>query len=281
MDSSNFLNWRNVLIDKNLTILSAIKKLDLEGLKILLVVDENEYLLGVITDGDIRRYILKNGKLEDTVDKVMNQNPIISKNTESKTQLLTKMKYLSILHLPIIDENQRLFGLETFNGLMNEDNKDNWVILMAGGLGKRLHPITVDRPKPLIKIGDKPILEVLLENFIKSGFRNYYFSINYKADMIRQYFGSGDRFGVNIHYIQENDALGTAGSLSLLPEKPTKPFFVVNADILTNINLDYLLEYHQKSTTKLHATICVSKHQHTIPFGLVHIDEVNHRLINI
>src|SRR5439155_19602435 len=115
--------------------------------------------------------------------------------------------------------------------ILSKKSRENWLIFMAGGMGRRLQPLTVDCPKPLLKIGDKPISEILLEKFIQSGFKNFYFSVNYKSEMIRNYYGSGARWGINIQYIEENAALGTAGSLSLLPAIPTQSFFVVNADI--------------------------------------------------
>ena len=274
-------NWKNVLITLNTTVLSAIKLMDSEALRVLLVVDDTQHLLGIITDGDIRRYLLKQADLEASVEHVMNKHPTTATVSENQDQLLMKMHSLSILHLPVVDDENRIIGLETFDSFFTKNQRDNAVIFMAGGLGKRLHPLTVDCPKPLLKIGDKPISEILLENFIKCGFKNFYFSVNYKADMIRDYYGSGARWGVNIQYIEENAALGTAGSLSLLPTIPNKSFFVINADILTNINFGHVLDFHCEQNNASHATLCVRQHQNTIPFGVVNINEANHRLIDI
>ena len=130
-------------------------------------------------------------------------------------------------------------------------------------------------------MGTKPISEILLDNFIKCGFKNFYFSVNYKADMIRDYYGSGERWGVRIEYIEESAALGTAGSLSLLPLKLDKPFFVVNADILTNINFGHVLDFHQERQNNIHATLCMRQYHNTIPYGLIHFDETQQRLVNI
>src|SRR3990167_6060901 len=275
------LNWKNILISKNTNILSAIEHMDKEALRILLVVDDRQRLLGIITDGDIRRYLLKQGNLNNSVEYVMNHNPITVSLTENQDQLLMKMHSKGILHLPVVDDENRVIGLETFDHILTKHTRENWVIFMAGGMGKRLHPLTVDCPKPLLTISDKPISEILLENFIKSGFKNFYFSVNYKAEMIRNYYGSGARWGIHIEYIEENTALGTAGSLSLLPVRPDKPFFVVNADILTNINFGHILYFHQEQESKPQATLCVRQHQNTIPFGVVNINRVDHRLINI
>lgn len=274
-------HWKNVLIGVNTTIISAIKHMDAEALRVLLVVDESQHLLGIITDGDIRRYLLKQASLENTVDHVMNRHPVTASVSENQDQLLMKMHSLGILHLPIVNDENMVIGLETFDTIFVKNTRQNSVIFMAGGMGKRLHPLTIDCPKPLLKIGDKPIAEILLENFIKSGFKNFYFSVNYKADMIRDYFGSGARWGININYIEENAILGTAGSLSLLSSKPSEPFFVINADILTNINFGHVLDYHLSHDFKSHATLCVRQYQNTIPFGLVHMDEKHQRLIDI
>jgi dTDP-glucose pyrophosphorylase len=273
-------SWRNVLISINTSVIAVIKHMDAEGLRAALVIAEDGRLLGIVTDGDIRRYLLKQASLEASVEHVMNKNPVTASLSENREQLLMRMQSLGILHMPIVDEQQRIVGFETFESLVARNNRDNWVVFMAGGIGKRLHPLTIDCPKPLLKIGDKPISEILLENFIRSGFKNYIFSVNYKSDMIRNYYGSGQRWGVNIQYVEENAALGTAGSLSLLPFKPEKPFFVINADILTNINFGYILDFHQEQEST-HATMCVRQHQNTIPFGLVHLDEKSHRLIDI
>ncbi|OGT37985.1 MAG: hypothetical protein A3F11_03170 [Gammaproteobacteria bacterium RIFCSPHIGHO2_12_FULL_37_14] len=273
--------WKNVLINTDTTVLSAIRHMDAEALRVLLVVDEAQHLLGIITDGDIRRYLLKQSSLEATVEQIMNKNPVVAFISENQDQLLMKMHSLGILHLPIVDDEKRVVGLETLEHLFSRNIRENWVVFMAGGMGKRLYPLTVDCPKPLLKINNKPISEILLENFIKCGFKNYYFSVNYKADMIREYYGSGARWGVQIHYIEEDDALGTAGSLSLLPTPPDKPFFVINADILTNINFGHVLDFHQEQTGNPKATLCVRQYQNTIPFGVVHLDEKDHRLVDI
>jgi dTDP-glucose pyrophosphorylase len=274
-------SWRRVLISPCHSVISAVEKLDKEALGVLLVVNENNVLLGVITDGDIRRHLLKHGKLEAPVSDIMNKNPKIAHESETRDQLLIKMQNLTILHLPLLDENKRVVGLETLNHLSAKKQYKNPVVFMAGGLGTRLHPLTLDFPKPLVKIGNKPILEILLENFINQGFIHFYFSVNYKADMIQQYFGSGEKWGVDIQYVYEDQALGTVGSLSLLPSIPQLPFFVVNADIMTNLNFDQILDFHMQHAFQPVATICVRQYQNTIPYGVVQIDPIKHNLLGM
>jgi len=272
-------HWKNVLISAETTVLSAIKKIDVEALRVLLVVDDMQRLLGVITDGDIRRYLLKQTSLDSTVELVMNKNPTTASLAESQDQLLMKMHSLGILHLPIVDETRRVIGLETLDSLFTKKTRDNWVVLMAGGLGTRLRPLTDTCPKPLLKIGSKPVLEIVLENFIAHGFHNFYIAINYKGHLIQDYFEDGTRFGVKINYLREQDRLGTAGALSLLPEKPQLPVFVMNADLMTKINFQQLLNFHHEHQAA--ATLCVREYKHVIPFGVVHISKDNYQLLDI
>ncbi|HLB43357.1 MAG TPA: nucleotidyltransferase family protein [Gammaproteobacteria bacterium] len=274
-------SWRNVLIDANTTVLSAINQLNNGAWRILLVVNNDMRLLGVITDGDIRRHLLKKASLEVPAQQIMNKHPVTACISENQDQLLAKMHALGIMHLPIVDDQNRVVGLETFDSIYAKQSRENLVVFMAGGTGKRLHPLTIDCPKPLLKLGSKPISEILLENFIRCGFKNFYFSVNYKANMIRDYFGTGTKWSINIQYIEESEALGTAGSLSLLPFIPEQPFFVINADILTNINFGHIMDFHQEQKSNPQATLCVRLHQNTIPFGVINIHEADHRLLNI
>lgn len=273
--------WRDVLISPDDTILFAIEKIDKEAQRILMVVDEKQCLIGVVTDGDIRRYFLKRGNLDASVSCIMNAAPATALASDTREQLLEKMQSLCILHLPIVDHAGIVIGLETLDHLTQKIKQDNWVVFMAGGLGTRLHPLTLDFPKPLVKIGHKPILEILLENFISHGFHQFYFSVNFKASMIQEYFGNGEKWGVTIRYLLEENLLGTAGSLRLLSEKPTQPFFVVNADIMTNVNFNQILEFHHANLHQPIATVCVRQYQSTIPFGVVKINDADHRLQEI
>lgn len=274
-------SWKRVLISPSTTVIYALEKIGKEALRALLVTDKNQHLLGVITDGDIRRHLLKHGSMDVAVTAVMNKNPKTALEIESRDQLLIKMQNLNILHLPIVDSNNKVVGLETLNSIIAKTQHTNWVVFMAGGLGTRLHPLTLDSPKPLMKIGNKPILEILLENFIRNGFVNFYFSVNYKATMIQDYFGNGEKWGISIHYIHEDQRLGTVGSLNLLPTKPNEPFFVVNADIMTNLNFDQILEFHQYHVHNPIATLCVRQYENTIPYGVVNINPHDHCLLSI
>ncbi len=271
--------WTDIIIAPTTTILSTIQVIDQSGLRAALIVDADQHLLGVVTDGDIRRAILRQINLNEPVSSIMNSRPIVATANESREQILAKMQAMSIYHLPIVNEAQRLIGFETLDRLLALTHHDTLVVVMAGGLGKRLHPLTVDCPKPLIKIGTKPVLEILLENFISNGFKHFCFIVNYKAEMIRAYFDDGARWQASIDYVEESKQLGTAGGLGLLKQLPHEAFFVINADVVTNINFKCLLEYHQES--KVDATMCIREHEQVVPYGVVERDDCTQHLINI
>ncbi|HTB04906.1 MAG TPA: nucleotidyltransferase family protein [Bradyrhizobium sp.] len=234
-------------------------------------------LLGTATDGDIRRAILASVPLDSPISAVMNRSPITGQAGISNMAALMLMRRHSIHQLPIVDAEGNVTDVKLIDDLAASPQSDHWVVLMAGGLGSRLKPLTDDIPKPLLRIGDKPILETVLSGFIKAGFGRFYISVNYKAEMIRDYFGDGTAWGVDIGYLEESERLGTAGALSLLPGRPTQPFFVMNGDLLTTVNFDQMLKYHCEH--KAFTTVCVREHSITVPFGVVDFD--GHRLLGI
>lgn len=266
-------DWKNTLVSPDASIEVALQTLDSAGLKIVLIADKNSKLLGVVTDGDFRRGILKGYTIKDSVQKIMNKSPITGSPGMSQMHLFEMVKSRSFSPVPLVDDKGRIVGLETFEALTQVGTKKkNWVILMAGGLGKRLFPLTNDRPKPLIHVGDRPILETIVLLMRNAGFEEFFVTTHYRADMIQEHFGDGSKLGVNIHYLHEESPLGTAGSLSLLPEVPTEPLIVMNADLLTNLNFDELLKFHTKSQADM--TVCVRDHQIQVPFGVVETKDV-------
>ena len=270
-------NWRSVLILPESTILETIQVIDQGAMRIALVVDAQHHLLGVVTDGNIRRGLLNHIGLQEPVSKIMNPHPITAQVTEAREQVLSRMNALEIEHIPVVDEQGVLVGLEILQALTQPKAKANWVVLMVGGLGSRLGPLTQSCPKPLLRVGSKPILEVILESFIEYGFKRFYLSVNYKKEMIKAYFGDGSAWGAQIRYLEEKERLGTAGSLSLLPEPPEEPFFVMNGDLLTRINFQHILDFHAEHQAQ--ATLCVRRLEQTIPFGVVEMAQ--HRLTGI
>lgn len=263
-------DWKKTLVSPHATILEAMKIIDESALQIALVVDWDNKLLGAITDGDIRRGIIRGMALNGTVETIMNTGPIVCGQDKDREEILALMKVESIHHIPIVDGSGRVVGLEVLNEVIRSEEQDNTVVLMAGGLGSRLRPLTDDCPKPLLRIGSRPILEIILKGFIDHGFSNFHFSVRYKSEMIEEYFGDGSKWGVRIEYIHEETAMGTAGALSLLQARPSKPLIVMNADLLTKVNYKHMLRYHQEH--KALATICVREHNIQIPYGVARIE---------
>lgn len=270
-------DWKSILISPSTQILKAIRIIDDSSMQIALVVDENNRLCGTVTDGDIRRGILRGISLESPVQKIMNPNPIVVGLNDGRESILTVMRMKELRQIPVLDENGCVVGVELLDELIQIQERENWVVLMAGGMGRRLQPLTDECPKPLIHVGSKPILETILENFIEYGFRRFYISVNYKAEMVEEYFKDGSKWGVEISYIHEDKAMGTAGSLGLLPARPVKPFFVMNGDLLTKVNFHQLLTFHMEHKAK--ATMCVREYDFHIPYGVVKMER--HRLIDI
>lgn len=270
-------SWESILVAPKTPIIEAIRIIDLSTLQIALVVDPQRTLLGTVTDGDVRRAILKGMDLSQPVAQIMNQKPIAADLNDSRESILAIMRATKIRQIPVVDGQGVVAGLELFNNLIQPAARENLVVLMAGGLGNRLRPLTNDCPKPLLKVGAKPILETILESFVEHGFRRFYIAVNYRAEMIKHYFGNGARWGADIEYLHEEKQLGTAGPLGLLPEPPTHPVLVMNGDLLTKVNFQQLLDFHNEH--RVAATMCVREYDHHIPYGVVQLDK--HRLVNI
>jgi dTDP-glucose pyrophosphorylase len=270
-------DWHKLLVSPFHTIKETLKIIDEQALQIALVVDERKKLLGTVTDGDVRRGILRGVSLDDPITEIMNATPTVALLFGNIINTLSIMKSKRLRQIPIVDDDGILVGLEVLEELIQPQIKGNWVVLMAGGLGTRLRPLTEDCPKPLLKVGTKPILETIIEQFIENGFTNFLISVNYRFEMIESYFGDGGKWGINIRYIHENKRMGTAGALSLLPVKPTNPFIVMNADLLTKINFKGLLDFHNESKTM--ATMCIKEFEYQIPYGVIRTDK--QRLISI
>jgi dTDP-glucose pyrophosphorylase/predicted transcriptional regulator len=270
-------SWKEILVSPESSIREAIQLLDKSGKQIVLVAEENCALAGTVTDGDVRRGILKGLSLEEPVSKIMNPAPTVARVDEGRETILATMKRKGLHHIPVVDENRQVVGLETLDELIQSRKRENIVVLMAGGLGSRLRPLTDGIPKPMLKVGSKPLLETILENFIEYGFSRFYISVNYMADVVKSHFGDGSRWGVDIRYLHEDQRLGTAGALSLLPGKPDAPFFVMNGDLLTKVNFSQLLDFH--FSHRAQATMCVREYDFQVPYGVVKIDD--HRITGI
>ncbi|HEY8963359.1 MAG TPA: nucleotidyltransferase family protein [Alphaproteobacteria bacterium] len=253
------------------TMRDAVARIQINDVKILLVVDANNKLMGTVTDGDIRRALLQGQELSTPVRQIMNETPVTVDMSVERDAVVDMMKARIVRHIPRIDADGCVIGLELLDDQTHRNLFTNEVIIMAGGRGERLRPLTDNIPKPMIKVGGKPILEKIIDHMSAQGFRNFTISVNYLADMITEYFGDGRDRGVRIRYVREAKRLGTAGSLSLVPaESITQPFLVVNGDILTRIDFQNLATFHAEHGAE--ATLCVRDWRTRIPFGVVQTD---------
>ncbi|MBP7527616.1 MAG: nucleotidyltransferase family protein [Syntrophorhabdaceae bacterium] len=270
-------DWRKTLIGSDTKIIRAMEIIDQGSLQIALVVGEGDRLVGLVTDGDIRRGLLRGVTLEEPVVKIMQKDFTTAGIDAPKDIVLQQMRQKELRHIPVIDGQGRIIDLKVLDDLIEMPAVDNTVVLMAGGQGSRLKPLTLDCPKPLLKVGSKPLMETILENFIEYGFHDFFISVNYKAEMIKEHFQDGSRWGVSIRYVEEDNQMGTAGSLALLPEIPEIPLIVMNADLLTKVNFQHLLDFHQAHRAK--ATMCIRDYHFQCPYGVIKTDQ--HRLTRL
>ena len=260
-------NWKKILLKPEQPIRDALQLIDKESLRIALVIDDNCYLLGVVTDGDIRRGLLNNLSIDSPVNLVMNKKPITAEYGTSRKELIDLMASEKLLSIPLLDAGV-VAGVEALQYLEKQPTRENPVFFMAGGFGKRLRPLTDSCPKPMLKVGDKPILEWLLKRFIRSGFKNFYISTHYLPEIIRDHFGDGSKWGVSICYVHEDMPLGTGGALGLLPENiPDLPLILINGDVLTNMNFEKFIQFHNKHNAA--ATMCVRDYEYQVPYGVI------------
>lgn len=261
---------------EHLSIDVALKKMEKSLIKILFVIDKNKKLVGSITDGDIRRFLIKKKVLKGNVNQFMNKNFSYAFIDNSKKLNNALMKKKDLKYIPILNKKKRLVKIQTTERLFDE--KFNQIVLMAGGKGTRLRPLTKNIPKPLIKINDIPLIESLILKFINQGFNKFIISVNYLGKKIEKYLGNGKKFGCNIKYVKEKKYLGTAGSLSLIKNmKFKKPILVMNSDIVTNIDFDSLISYHK--THKADLTICAKNYRNVSLYG--ELGTKNYRVISI
>lgn len=270
-------NIQNIKLNKNSPIKESLRIIDNGAMQIALVVDENDKLLGTLTDGDIRRGLLKGLDLDSSIESIIFTTPTIAKISDTKEEIL-KIALAKKLHqIPIVDDSGKILGIQELEELIKPKYKTNKVVLMVGGLGTRLRPLTENTPKPMLKVGNKPILQTIVEKFVEYGYINITMCVNYKSHIIQDYFGDGSAFGANIEYVFENQRMGTAGALSLLHVKPTEPFFVMNGDLLTNVNFEHLHDYHISNNAM--GTMCVREYDFQVPYGVVNIE--NSKILSI
>ncbi|NER93878.1 MAG: CBS domain-containing protein [Symploca sp. SIO1B1] len=265
--------WHKVLLDKDANIQDAIRNLNDSGLQIILVLDSNRALLGTITDGDIRRGLLRGLELNSPINLIVHREPLVVPPQMSRDTVLQLMQANTINALPIVDDKRQVIGLHLLNKLLTPSERPNLMIIMAGGKGTRLRPHTENCPKPLLLVKGKPILEHIIERAKGEGFQHFVLAIHYLGYMIEEYFGDGSRWQVKINYLREESPLGTAGAISLLSSPPECPLLVSNGDVLTDIQYGEILDFHNQHGAS--ATMAVRLHQWQNPFGVVHTQGVD------
>jgi len=260
-----------IKITPSVTIREALRIIDTGAMRIAMVVDEEGKLIGTLTDGDIRRGLLRGMNLDDSIRDIYNNQPISVKISDPKEKIIELAIARRVYQIPVVDDEGRVIRLAEIDQLIKQEKHPNTVVLMAGGLGARLRPLTNHTPKPMLPIGGKPILETVINRFRKQGFSKFVIALNYKGDIIRKYFGNGLTMGVDISYLEENQRLGTAGALGLLKKAPNESFFVMNADILTLVNFESLMDFHIRNGAD--ATMCIREYGMEVPYGVVRLNK--------
>lgn len=270
-------DWQDVLLQPTATVRDAIAALEQGAVGIALVVDADNRLLGTVTDGDVRRAILRDVSLDDGVEEVLARpegspyhHPVTAPADTPDDELLALMHIKTVHQIPLIDPGGRVLGLATMSELTRRRSLGIPAMIMAGGFGTRLHPLTENMPKPLLPIGGKPILAWIIEGLCSHGITDIWISTHFHADQIHHHFGDGSRWDASIRYVHEQEPMGTAGALSLLPERFTTPFLVMNADLLTRLNYRSLYRFHVDVGAVM--TVCVKEHHVQVPFGVVEIE---------
>tara|TARA_E500000178_G_C16990399_1_gene740489 strand:+ start:295 stop:1338 length:1044 start_codon:yes stop_codon:yes gene_type:complete len=262
-----------IKISKHATIKQALKIISEGSFRIAIVVDKKDKLLGILTDGNIRRGFLKGLNINSSIKSIIFKKPIVAKKNDSKEKLLQLAISKKIYQIPVVDRNGKAIGVHVLDELIAPKDKSNKVVIMAGGKGMRLRPLTKNIPKPMLKIGNKPILQTIVERFRESGYKNLVMCVNHKSSIIKNYFGNGIKFGVNIEYINEKKKMGTAGALSLIKTELTKPFFVINGDLMINLDFEKMLDFHNENNSK--ATMCIAEYNLELPYGEVKLNNEN------
>jgi dTDP-glucose pyrophosphorylase len=260
-------DWRKTILSANATLREVIDCMNLSSMRIVLIVNERNELYGTISDGDIRRGLLKGLSLDSPIDTVIHRRALVVPSTVGREMVLQLMVANRIQQIPVVDEKQRVCGLHVWDEITTPPARSNRMVIMAGGRGTRLRPFTEDCPKPLVTVAGKPMLEHIVERAKIEGFSDFVFAVHYLGHMIEEYFGDGDKLGVSIEYLREETPLGTAGGLSLLTVRPQEPFVVTNGDVVTDIRYGDLLDFHTRHAAA--ATMAVRSHEWKHPFGVV------------
>tara|TARA_B110000908_G_C10257233_1_gene456423 strand:+ start:529 stop:1596 length:1068 start_codon:yes stop_codon:yes gene_type:complete len=269
-------NFQSITVNIKKDLKASIESMEKSGLKAVVITDANGKIFGFISDGDIRRSLYSGLSIKTPVTEVMTSEPIVVSSDTGKNEVLSIMEKRKITLIPSVDEIGVLRGIWVSNFFEELPVLENSFVIMAGGRGSRLGKLTNEIPKPLLEVGGVPIIETIIRSAKQSGFTHFIITVNYLAEKIVEYLGDGELLGVNIEYVYEDEPLGTAGSLSLLPSRPASAFVVVNGDIISDVCYRELLQYHLNHSAD--ATLAVKTHLMKNPFGVLHLD--NNELVS-
>lgn len=260
-------NWQGVLIGPMATIRDALTVINTARSQFAMVVDGSRRLLGTVSDGDIRRALLAGASISESIQTAVCVDPQVVQDTDSPDAVLVLMRRRGFRQIPIVNSERCVVGLRTVDDFLLVIPRNNPVVIMAGGLGSRLRELTRDKPKPMLPVGGKPVLEIIVNRLVSQGFSRIWLAVNYGREIIESHFRDGHDFGAEIHYLREEKRLGTAGALSLLPDGLNEPIIVSNADLIANMDYVTLLDTHVSQSAD--ATMAVREHEYPIPFGVV------------
>ncbi len=265
--------WRRALISPEATLAETIENLNTVGIKLALCVDTDGRLVSAVTDGDLRRGLLRGLTMQDPVRKIANPNPLVIPEGADTKMARAIMKANRVLQVPVVDAEGRVVGLHLWDAFDATPAHDHWMVIMAGGKGTRMRPHTENCPKPMLPVAGKPMLQHIIERAKSQGFSRFVLSLNYLGQMIRDHFDDGSSFGVQITYVDEDKPLGTAGALSVLQPRPESAFVVTNGDVMTDIDYRELIEFRDRQNA--HGVMAVRMHEWTNPYGVVRMEGVD------
>ena len=271
--TSAYLRWQNSVLNSDATLEEVIANLTRVAIKIVLIVDKQGKLLGTVSDGDIRRGLLKGLTLSSPVMQIANQNPLVAPTGLSHEFVMQIMLANKIQQIPIVNEGHEVIGLHLWDAIVGPSTRSSSIVIMAGGMGVRLRPHTENCPKPMLHVMGKPILEHIIERSKLEGFNHFVIAIHYLGHLIENYFGNGEKWNVKIEYLRESSPLGTAGALSLIYPLPSDSILVTNGDVLTDIRYGEILDFHLMHHAC--ATMAVRAHEWQHPFGVVQTSGVD------
>lgn len=272
MSGGGQIDLEDLIVAPDMTVLEVLKVIDHNGMAMAMVCNGRRTLVAVVTDGDIRRHFIRGGTIEEKINCVYTTNFVKISQDIPRPDAVSLMIAKHITCLPVVDEAGRLIDVHTLRTAMIGNRCESWAMVMAGGKGERLGELTTAIPKPMLPIGDRPILEWIVQLLVSHGIRRIFLSVSYLSKMIEDHFGDGSGHLCRIDYVHEEEPLGTGGPLALLPEPPSSPMVVMNGDLLTGINISRLLAFHRAGGFA--ATMALREHIVKVPFGVAEIDGV-------